>query len=57
MTATDLVPLLVLAQSDESVGAENVVMPFVLLAVLLVLAALLLFVLGRQRRRNRDHQG
>jgi hypothetical protein len=54
MTAIDLVPLLAVSASG---GQSQSFMPFVLLAVPLVLAALLLFFLGRQRRRNRDHEG
>ena len=52
-SAIDLVPLL----SVSAAGAPSQsYMPYFLLAVPIVLALLLLFVFGRQKRRNRDNE-
>lgn len=52
-TATDLVPLL----SASAAGVQSqTFMPFVLILAPIALVLLLLFVVGRQRRRKRgDH--
>jgi ABC-type molybdate transport system permease subunit len=52
-TAVDLIPLL---SAASAAGPQSqAFMPFVLVLAPIVLALLLLFVFGRQHRRNRDH--